>query len=964
MKLLNIIIYIFITFIILLWGYPASPQHLLSAPVPIYSNLTKGAKGLSSNLAFRVFTDRFGYIWLATEKGMMVYNGRQFTRINLPGNDQEIVVTWHKGDQLLCFSYSGNIININVLTRKAKLFCNTDTGISSKINHTPFILCHQIADSLYLLNSSGAFITMPVSCIYDTGKVTVNNNWRIGQAFFHRIMAHTPAYEAGLVNDYDLYMALGSSEHSVKMKNNTLVYRNKIFYVHQDHGISLLFDGDKAVKQGEVINDYLRHGNDLLVGYFNGSGLVCYRNFFLQSPYTVLPDPVVILPDIAIAALTMDISGNICVATLGNGLYLFTPEGLSLQYYSCTDTRQFYSQDIHFISIKGDELITGYDHAVADIRKGKEVLRIAGTPLLERNPVKYVYEEGDKIHMVTQKGSYITNAQRQTAPLFPQIVKDIYEQDGNLYLNIKGRYIIKNSKGTIAALVPSYANISIAPAADSGFLLATTHGLYHDTTRITAMGNERILKVRQYHGTILAGTTTGLHILKPAGQHVFLNTGNGLAGNYCIQATNYGRYYYVLTDGGLSVIDTNSLRVAHTYSTETLIPGLEINYFTINEGKIWMGTNKGIIVADEYTTGHYIQAPPVHIIAGDTLKKNYISDTTTRIFSRSQPVFFDIDILDNSSQQSLISYHIETPDGHQVLAPQQITDRTFSVNGLWPGQYTIYVTVRSIHDTWWVSRKHVLIITPLWWQLIWVQVLAFLLLTGSIILASRHFYLRKAMKAQQQLEQQNHMLQLQSRFLFSRLKPHFIFNALNPLQPLIIQQQTREALQYIAQFSKLMRNMITLWRSDYVTLKKEVEFLQQYIFVQQRRFDTAFPFILDIPPGEWYDRILLPSMLLQPLIENAIEHGILLSGDPGDFVRVTVSADELHHLLHITVFNSGSSLPEHFTPVADHALYMIIERMQLLKEETGTGGITYSNKDGGVCCALILPLKTEQNTSS
>lgn len=948
--------YFLITFVIFFSCLTASARFLLPSPVPVYHNLKKGDNGLTSDIIYRVFTDKYGYVWLATEKGLMIYNGRQFIPFHLPGNDQEIVTTWNLGDKLLCFSYSGNIINVDVATRKATLFRNPDTAVSSKTNHTPFILCHRSADSLFLLNASGVFVTIPLSSLWAPGRAGIPGIWRISSHFFTTILSGSPHYEAGLVNATDIYHALGSSEHSVKMKDSTLICKNKIYRINPPgKGISLLFDADRAGKSQEVINDYIRHGNDLWVGYFNGSGLICYRNYFSHSPYTPFINPVTIVPDVRVGCIDQDQRGTIRVATLGNGLYVFTPAGLSLRYYSCSDKHLFYDPDIRFIAVKDSALITGYNYPVADIKKQYENRRLIAGDRREKNMVQYLYDEAP-ITMITHKGFYSFDPKMKRGPLIPGTVKDAYEQDGNLYIGIKGRYTIRNGTASYTTYVPAYANISIAPASDKGMLLGTTHGLYKDSFRINELGSERILKVRQYNGTILAATTSGIHILRQGKPSQLLSTGNGLAGNYCFQLAASGAYYYALTDGGISVIDTATLHVAHVYSTNELMPGLEVNYFAIHNGRLWMATNKGIIETNAYHPAGDIYSPPIYIIAADTFKTKYISDTTVRPYSRNQPVFYEIDILDNSIQQPLISYRIEETDGRQVLPPQNLATPAFSVNGLWPGEYNVYVTVRSMQSGWVFTQRHVLIIRPLWWQHLWIGLFAFVLLSVCIFLIARFFFKRKAAKARQRLEQQHYVLQLRSKLTLSQLKPHFIFNALNPLQPLIINQQVRDALQYIEQFSKLMRNMITLWRTDHVSLKKEAAFLEQYVYIQQRRFATEFRFIIEMPPGEVYENLQIPSMLLQPLVENAVEHGLLRSAAADNFIKITFEPDLSSGQLKITVFNTGAPLPDGFKPAEDHALFMIMERIVLIRQQTGIGVINCENVPGGVGCYLILPI--------
>jgi len=106
------------------------------------------------------------------------------------------------------------------------------------------------------------------------------------------------------------------------------------------------------------------------------------------------------------------------------------------------------------------------------------------------------------------------------------------------------------------------------------------------------------------------------------------------------------------------------------------------------------------------------------------------------------------------------------------------------------------------------------------------------------------------------------------------MNPHFIFNALIAIQNYILKNKKFEASDYLAQFASLMRSILEGSRDDFSTLKDEIDLLNYYISLQQLRFDNSFQFELEVDEKIDTNALQIPPMLIQPFIENAIEHGL------------------------------------------------------------------------------------------
>jgi tetratricopeptide (TPR) repeat protein len=143
------------------------------------------------------------------------------------------------------------------------------------------------------------------------------------------------------------------------------------------------------------------------------------------------------------------------------------------------------------------------------------------------------------------------------------------------------------------------------------------------------------------------------------------------------------------------------------------------------------------------------------------------------------------------------------------------------------------------------------------------------LIALSLLLLSLAYFMYRNTK-QQKIT--NHLLALKS--LRSQMNPHFIFNALNSVNSFIALNDERAANKYLADFSKLMRSVLENSELDFISLNKEIDLLSLYLKLEHERFKDRFDFNITIDPAVQNLKIEVPPMLLQPIIENAVWHGL------------------------------------------------------------------------------------------
>ncbi len=158
--------------------------------------------------------------------------------------------------------------------------------------------------------------------------------------------------------------------------------------------------------------------------------------------------------------------------------------------------------------------------------------------------------------------------------------------------------------------------------------------------------------------------------------------------------------------------------------------------------------------------------------------------------------------------------------------------------------------------------------------------LIYFFIIGAILLLVIIFFIYRNFKIKKEKERKNLELLVQNAELTAlkaQMNPHFIFNALNSIQHSIVVNNTEDAYRFLAKFSKLIRNILDNSSQQLIPLQTEIETLSLYVEVESKRFDNSFEHKVNISNTKELplDKIMVPPMMLQPFIENAIWHGLM-----------------------------------------------------------------------------------------
>ncbi|HBG88284.1 MAG TPA: histidine kinase [Marinilabiliaceae bacterium] len=228
---------------------------------------------------------------------------------------------------------------------------------------------------------------------------------------------------------------------------------------------------------------------------------------------------------------------------------------------------------------------------------------------------------------------------------------------------------------------------------------------------------------------------------------------------------------------------------------------------------------------------------------------------------------------------------------------------------------------------------------------------------------------------QHRLRTKYNNLKNQQKLLRSQLNPHFIFNALSAIQVYVLEHDTEKSTRFLTDFAKLMRMVLKLSHYDYISLKNECEILEYYLSLQQLRFLEPFDYRIIIDPSIESDAVLVPPMITQPFVENAVEHGIKDIHGKG---LLDIRYKQVNDQMIIEVEDNGiginNSMQQKSEKTRNHesmATKITKERLEVIRNDSGGKvALEIIDKkdvnpfDHGTLVRIILPLVDQVSSKS
>ena len=220
------------------------------------------------------------------------------------------------------------------------------------------------------------------------------------------------------------------------------------------------------------------------------------------------------------------------------------------------------------------------------------------------------------------------------------------------------------------------------------------------------------------------------------------------------------------------------------------------------------------------------------------------------------------------------------------------TNTSIEFRSLSSGTYTFEVAVLDKFGKRSERRATVKFhITPAFYKTVWFWaiIVVSILSTGFFIIRGR--FRRRQMQYEKEQSYTNRIIDLEQQALKAQMNPHFIFNCLTAIQHFVNQEDVYSANMYLSNFARLIRKTLDLSGEQFISLDKEISYLENYIQLEKMRFQEKFRYEISADDTVDSYSAIIPPMLLQPIIENAIRHGLRYKDNNDGILSVTFSQE-------------------------------------------------------------------------
>jgi len=834
---------------------------------------------LPCNEIYNIYFDEKGYLWMGTEIGVFRYDGQKYTSISAQkSGSQPLTGITQVNEKLYVFNFLGNIFEIQ-----------GDSLIDIPVpkwvlNRNYALLSQGFDDELWVSSHNGVFSYNPAN-----GKWSDRRPEGLGSENF--------AYSKSLkFDDNKLWFNTSSEVFSItkdSIKKYPVSFReqddkNLSRYIlangEADTWLCHIVEGSLYYKTGEKFSPYedqillktlrgrkftnMKEHNGYL--YFMAyDGLIRHN---LKSKKTER-----LFHDLPITDMEIDPEGSFWFSTLGYGL-LYCP---SLQIRSFPSNRMGGSTyKFTYLTNDGNGGIyySRLSGGIGWVKAGsKEMIEIEGP--MQADISALVRTKSGRIYTAFNNDIYEVKEDKldRLDYSFPS-TKDLYINRNTLYIASSSGLFYSNAFHDLKELkqiVSSWCR-RLSPALEKDHIwVAASDGLYE-------VKDGRVLR------------------------HLFKNQGV----EDILLVPEEEQLYCTLISGEIYTIKNGKATLFHSKFPESLL----IYRMKWNAGKLWLASTKGLIKIDLsnkhetwfstrdglsanviydlhflkdrlwLATGNGLQCLPVDLAKNTRTPLLYLlnleindskPNTVEKEIISTDELKIDFSVISYYSQgKYIISYSYDDSVWNKLQEGQH----TMQLTNLPKGAQGIHIRAMDSKGQYSNSIRIPINVFPPYWQRSWFYV-SLVVITFGIMLFMFQIYLRQVRRKQEnkleRAELKTNLIESQLTALKAQMNPHFIFNSLNSIYELIIFSETKEAATYLNKFAVLLRKVLENSEKESIPLTEECEWLELYLELEKLRFGTDFSYQISMDSVSDPMNTEVPTMLLQPFVENAVKHGLL-----------------------------------------------------------------------------------------
>ncbi len=849
-------------------------------------------EGLPDKEFYDITEDDKGFIWLSAAKGLFRYDGKLFKSYNNK-EQRGLSVFGIKQDHLgriWCNNVSGQFFYI----KDDKLHLFTDLSKLLKGELADFIvkgdyLWVVTLANIYKINLNTKLIEYKLNTKHTFGTpYKLNNTIYVSNG--SSILS---------ITSKNSFKKVLTSNSFFKDKNGHIVHERKAiifrigssFFLHQKRsGINTFFKFNISEKKINKIKGFEALAKERIYTHFENeneiwiatnSGVWVYE--YLSNNFRLKKR---ILKGRDITKILKDKEDNYWLTTLNNGVYVIP----NINIETCTISEK--NKNISSLDLvdyntlvfgtKGGAI--GFYNVTTNIEKHIVL------PSKDRVAVLKYHPEKNLVFISKDFGSYTYNYKTQQLIKISEVSK---------FNTAKSITLLKNND----LLITGYSSVMKLENADinnkeifisNGKRTYASH--YHkaknevyiafidELVKYDSLWNPKVIRYnnKPIYGNSISETTNGVIWVSTFKNGIFgikndsvihhYNITNGLSSNFIRKIKADKNNLWISSENSIQVLDVVTGNLKGLTKREGIL-SYDISGIEIVNNKVFFSSNVGLFSVDK-EKAFKRQNPEVFFNKVEINEKDTLimSNYTLRYDQNSIKIGFNVNgFLYN--KKGRYKYKLKGLNNKWITTDVGVNDVKY--NSLPIGNYTFQVqpTIGTKSGKSNIKEFQFLIKKP-FWETWW-----FAFLVSGFILGSIIFYFRKKIKTKEkervtQLEKislEKELITLNLTALRSQMNPHFIFNALNSIQDLILKEETDASYDYIVLFAQLVRNTLSYSSQDFISIEKELDFLKVYLQLEKLRFGNEFKYVIHYDGKE---NLEVPSLLVQPFIENALVHGL------------------------------------------------------------------------------------------
>lgn len=913
--------------------------------------------GLGHPIVYRVFQDSNELLWFGTDNGLTRFDGHRFKNFTSKDglrSNYVFSITAMQNKWLFC-TFGGG------LQLHDGAYVLPDTIALKQIKYPLNITQHEtglwIVDKnnrYYLLNEQGCrSFTFPVTDRRHVIQKIVSHQ---GQLYGISLGLHRYQKSSGQLEPYPTgsFIDHTNSFNAIGLQNGALLLAT-------DTGLVVLeTDGSAKI----MANISFSHNTGNLYQLANGNVLVGSADGGLWLFDENLTNARLLLTGMVVNDMLQDKQGNIWLCTYGQGVWKLP---------SLT-TRRFpienlISPDVYWDAAKQTVRIFSYNGFEYNIHQGQSTSK---QPNFYTSQQKIGYASFYKNNFgqlfFTSSSAIIEEKNGRKKQVFKAntTITQLYQDSDNQYWVGQKPGLLTGSDLLLLRPIEAFANTIVRcvvegplktkyVGTDEGLYIIRPNGIQHIDT---AQGLKNLFVTSLLYDfeqqKLWIGTNDGLYSLNQTGTvstmlaDVRINqitsdryNNKWLASSWGLISYNQKYFQAFSQEDGLQ---TNLIRLAYDSVAHRLHLLSAENYYSLS--------------LSDYTDSNYRSLPQIKVVQQ---KVNGVlipgNSPVTKVPESITQLFIEL---------AIPFYH--NPLGHKLyyrvnggawINTNWATE--INISNLYYGQHRIeikvedeinHITVASTLLTYHVA-------TPFWKStaaLVIMFVLA--LAAGLALLVAIGRYLNRRRIRRIRAEQRR--IELEHKVLGNMLNPHFMNNALNAIQAFVVKNDQRSTLNYLSKFARLMRINLELLDKNNITLDKEIQNLSLYLEFELLRNPDLIAYAIEVAPDIDLAHITVPSLLLQPFVENAIWHGILPKKAKG---TILIQVTRQPKSIYIDIADDGVGLQDSRNNPSrpgkektSKGLQIIADRLALLNlTRPGHGFHIGPNEPRGTLVTVTIP---------